>query len=109
MRPKFGESIEKAEFGMLGQYLVMLRSTPERGKGAWIAYTWPSSDRTLQTFCIDHREEILELPTNDQGEAMYVGLLNRPHANACLGALHHNPNPPLTNEMKRALAAGGQA
>lgn len=106
IRPQFGQSLKEQEYGLLGQYLIMLRATPERGDKAWIAYAWPSSDRTLQTFCIDHREEILELPVDDQGEALYLGLSQAPRSEACLGDLHHNPNPPLTEDMKRAIAAG---
>ena len=105
-RPPHGEALDSPEYAQLGQYLIMLRETPKRGEGTWIAYAWPSNDGTLQTFCIDDREEILELPINERGEATYLGLARRPSVNACLGALHSDPNPPLTEEMKSAIAKG---
>ena len=91
-------------YGQRGQYLVLL-STLSTDKSEWIAYAWPAADRTLQTFCINHHEEILELPTLN-GSTPYLGMEARPQARACLGSLHENPNPPLTEEQKKAIAEG---
>ncbi len=106
IRPPADEQRVAEEFGRLGQYLIMLRPIPDRGERSWIAYTWPATDPTLQAFCIDDREEILELPINDQGQAYYLGLDRRPKATACLGALHLDPNPPLTPDQEAAIANG---
>ena len=85
-----------------GQYYYMIYPQSKWLDAGWIGYAWPVNDATLATFCIHHREEILE----QSKRGGYVGLENRPKANACFGDLHLNPNPPLTQEMKEALAQG---
>lgn len=78
-------------------------STKRRSPSRWIAYAWPRADKTLQSYCIDDHEEILELPISD-GESAYLGLERAPKPQACLGSLHSNPEPPLTLAQREAIA-----
>ena len=89
-----------SEVGQLGQYYYALTPAPQWGAEGWLAYAWPVSDQILQTFCLSSYEEILEL--KERGR--YRGLAQAPSAEACLGALHDDPNPPLTPEMEAAIA-----
>jgi len=91
-----------SEVGQLGQYYYALAPAPQWGAEGWIAYAWPLRDEVLQTFCISSYEEILELQTR----GAYQGLERAPSPEACLGSLHDDPNPPLTDEMKEALERG---
>ena len=86
--------------GQAGQYYYALYPQKQWQDAGWIGYAWPANDPTLATFCIHHREEVLE----QSHRGGYVGLSQRPPAYACFGDLHHNPNPPLTVEMKQAIA-----
>ena len=96
----------KTEFGRLGQYYFLVNTLPTASKLKWVAYAWPVTDLTLQSFCIDQNEEILELPIPSNQRSVYLGLEKPPLANACRGSLHEEPNPPLTNIQKEAIAAG---
>jgi len=104
------------EVGRVGQYLYAVAPRPPRliaalgGEGAptapraWVAYAWPEEDATLQSFCVTHYEELLELPKR----GVYVGLGRAPAPDACLGALHDDPNPPPTPAQAEALARGAR-
>jgi hypothetical protein len=106
-----------AEVGRVGQYLYAVAPRPPRltaalggdeaplSRRAWVAYAWPEEDATLQSFCVTHYEEILELPKR----GVYVGIERAPAPDACLGALHEDPNPPPTPEQAAALAEGRRA
>lgn len=72
----------------------------------WVIYAWPRTDSTIQSFCIDEYEEILELPVSPTSGSLYLGLERAPTPGACLGTLHRDPNPPLTQEQKNAKARG---
>ena len=99
------KSDQTLSYGQRGQYLVLISTTSEAEPSSWVAYAWPAVDQTLQTFCIDHNEEILELPIQE-GKAVYVGMDKRPLPRACLGSLHQDPNPPLTSLQEKAIAEG---
>ena len=92
------------EYGRLGQYYILIGQPKNQDK--WLAYTWPVTDPTLQAFCIDQDEEIMELPISKDTGAHYVGLAQAPSIRACLGSLHKNPNPPQTEAQMEALAQG---
>lgn len=72
----------------------------------WVLYAWPRTDSTIQSFCLDEYEEILELPISPTSGSLYLGLERAPAPDACLGALHREPNPPLTQAQKDAKARG---
>lgn len=91
------------EYGRLGQYYILIDQAKQ---DKWLAYTWPVNDPTLQAFCIDQDEEIMELPISKETGAHYLGLEKAPRIRACLGSLHKNPNPPQTDAQTRALAEG---
>lgn len=91
-----------SEVGQRGQYYYAIAPMPQWGAEGWVAYAWPLGDPVLQTFCISSYEEILELGARGR----YHGLDLAPAVDACLGALHDDPNPPLTEEMKAALSRG---
>ena len=87
----------------VGQYLYVIYPMHDLwGQQGWIAYAWPFNDPTLQSFCMTHYEEILELIPRGH----YQGLSKRPLAQACLGSLHQDPNPPLSEASKKAIARG---
>jgi hypothetical protein len=88
--------------GQAGQYYYAIYPQTEWKDAGWIGYAWPATDPTLATFCIHHREEVLE----QSHRGGYVGLTQRPHASACFGDLHLHPDPPLTSEMKAAISQG---
>ncbi len=92
------------EYGRLGQYYILVDNHQDQGR--WLAYTWPVNDPTLQAFCIDQDEEIMELPISKESGAHYLGLENAPKIDACLGSLHINPNPPQTQAQLEAIAQG---
>ena len=99
--PESGE-----EFGRLGQYNFMVKNWPVNATKRWVAYAWPAVDPTLQSFCIDQNEEIMELPISVGQQSMYMGFVQAPKVNACIGALHDHPDPPLTAAQKQAIAEG---
>ena len=72
----------------------------------WVIYAWPRTDSTIQSFCVDEYEEILELPVSPTSGSLYLGLERAPTPKACLGTLHREPNPPLTPAQKDAKARG---
>ena len=90
--------------GHAGQYYYALYPQKQWKDAGWIGYAWPATDPTLATFCIHHREELLE----QSHRGGYVGLKQRPPAHACFGSLHLNPEPPLTEEMKKAIVQGNK-
>lgn len=94
------------EFGRLGQYNFMVKNWPKESTQSWVAYAWPATDPTLQSFCIDQNEEIMELPILTDRSSIYLGFTQAPQVDACLGALHTNPDPPLTTAQKEAIKAG---
>ena len=88
---------------LVGDQTGEARGSVTRTHTRWIAYAWPRDDRTLQSYCVDDHEEILELPVSAEG-SVYVGLDAAPSPGACLGALHWDPEPPLTEAQMSAVA-----
>ena len=109
LRPAFRKLFQHdllGEVARVGQYHYVIYPLQERPQG-WVAYAWPAGDQTLQSYCLDDREEILELPVEivkGRRVGAYVGLKQAPSRRACLGSLHQDPNPPLTPEQREAIA-----
>lgn len=113
LRPEFKKITSSDKFGevaRVGQYHFTISPISDRPTG-WVAYAWPVYDETLQSFCLDDHEEIMELPVqmiDGQRRSHYLGLARAPLPVACLGSLHQNPNPPLTSEQSEAIARGAK-